>query len=333
MKKSIFLIAISAGLIALLVWAFTKGREERASESENERPIKTSSRISIRDGRTVVSLDQSTISRSGIKVEPLTPANRRTQTRAYGIAVDLQPLSDLRVSLTKARAAAAESQRDFARQQALYTAGQGVSKEAVQEAQAVATADDAAVEGFTTQAHQQWGDVIAEWISDGAPELETLFQVQNVLLLVSLPSNVSVTEPPEVALIETSPGKVNSAHFVSRALRTDPRLQGESFFYTTAAKDSGLLPGMNVNALMPLGPESAGVVVPGTVAVWWQGKAWVYVETRPNEFTRCEIATDFPVEQGWFVTSGLAAGERIVTTGAQLLLSEEFRAQIEAPGD
>jgi hypothetical protein len=247
--------------------------------------------------------------------------------------VDLQPLSDLRVSLTKARAAAAEAQRDFARQQALYTAGQGVSKEAVQEAQVVATADDAAVQGFTTQAHQQWGDVIAEWISNGAPELETLLRLQNVLLLVSLPSDVSVTASPEVALIETSPGKMSSARLVSRALRADPRLQGESFFYTTTAKDSGLLPGMNVSILMPLGPASAGVVVPRTATVWWQGKAWVYVERQPNGFTRCEIATDFPVEQGWFVTSGLAAGDRIVISGAQLLLSEELRAQIQTAGD
>ena len=243
-----------------------------------------------------MSLDQSTISRSGIKVEALATTKRRTQTRAYGTAVDLQPLIDLRVSLTKARAAASESQRDFVRQQSLYAAGQGVSKEAVQEAEVVARADEAAVQSFTSQAHQQWGDVIAEWISTGAPELETLFQVQNVLLLVSLPSDISTAESPELALIETSPGKMTSARFVSRALRTDPRLQGQSFFYTAAAKDSGLLPGMNVNILMPLGPESAGVVVPGAAAVWWQGKAWVYVESRPNEFTRCEIATDFPVE-------------------------------------
>src|SRR4029077_4144047 len=39
---------------------------------------------------------------------------------------------------------------------------------------------------------------------------------------------------------------------------------------------------------------------------------------QPINFTRCESATDFPVEQGWLGTSGLAAADRIVISGAQL---------------
>jgi membrane fusion protein, multidrug efflux system len=333
MKKSILLMVMAAGVLALLVWAFTKGHEERADESQGERSIKTASRVSIRGGETVVSLDQSMISRSGVKIETLAPTKRRLETRAYGTAVDPQPLSDLRVNLTKARAAAAEAQRDFVRQQELYAAGQGVSKEAVQEAQVIARSDEAAVMGFTAQANEQWGDVIAKWITNGAPELGELFQVRSILLLVSVPSNVTVPAPPEAVLVGTSRGKMTSARFVSRALRADPRLQGESLFYMVTVKDSGILPGMNVDVLMPLGAETAGVIVPREAVVWSRGKAWAYVERKPNEFTRCEIATDVPVEQGWFVTHGFAAGDRIVTSGAQLLLSEELRAQIGAVGD
>ena len=39
------------------------------------------------------------------------------------------------------------------------------------------------------------------------------------------------------------------------------------------------------------------------------------------------FATGQPVEQGWFVGSGFAAGDKVTVQGAELLLSEEFRAR------
>jgi hypothetical protein len=324
---------IVISLIALLVWGFLQGRKESAAERELDQPVKAPARVSEQDGSAVVRLDAAALSHGGIRVEALPGSKRRARLRAFGRVVEVQPLSDLRVNLTKARAAASESQRDVVRQQTLFAQGQGVSKEAVQEAEAKARAEGAVVQGFVAQAQEEWGSVIGDWIANDAPELQTLLQLKTLLLLVSLPSGVAAPSPPAEALIESTSGKTTSAQFVSAALRTDPRLQGASFFYTTAAQGSDLLPGMNVTLFLPIGPEKTGVVVPAAAAVWWQGKAWVYVETRPQEFQRRGVETDFPVEHGWFVTSDLAAGERVVTRGAQLLLSEEFRDQIEKPGD
>lgn len=320
-------------LIALLLWGFLQGRKESAAERKLDQPVPAPSRVSEENGNTFVRLDAAALARSAIQVEPLAAAKQRARLRAFGTVVEVQALSDLRVNLTKARAAALESQRDVVRQQTLYAKGQGVSKEAVQEAEAKARAEEAVVQGFVTQGHEEWGNVVGEWIGNDAPELETLLQLKTLLLLVSLPSGVTPPAPPAEALIESARGKTVSAQLVSPALRTDPRLQGASYFYTTPAKDSGLLPGMNVTMFLPVGPELTGVVVQAGAVVRWQGKAWVYVETRPHEFQRTEVATDFPVEGGWFVGSGLAAGNGLVIGGAQLLLSEEFRSQIGKPGD
>jgi hypothetical protein len=57
--------------------------------------------------------------------------------------------------------------------------------------------------------------------------------------------------------------------------------------------------------------------------VWSEGKAWAYVQTAPNQFSRRELATDAPVDNGYFASAGFAAGTKVVSRGAQTLLSEE----------
>jgi hypothetical protein len=86
---------------------------------------------------------------------------------------------------------------------------------------------------------------------------------------------------------------------------------------------------MNVLAFVPAGPSRPGVMVPARAAVWWQGKASVYLEKGTGHFVRREIPTETPVGEGWFVTGGFSPGDKVVVKGAQLLQSEEFRSQIQ----
>lgn len=80
------------------------------------------------------------------------------------------------------------------------------------------------------------------------------------------------------------------------------------------------------------GPE-AGVEVPRAAVVRFMGSAWAYVEKEEGEFVRRPLVLDRPTQDGWFVASGFAAGEKIVTVGGATLLSEEQKAQIQALGE
>ena len=126
--------------------------------------------------------------------------------------------------------------------------------------------------------------------------------------------------------------------YISPATRTDPKIQGLSFFYAAAA-NSGVLPGMNVRAYLASGHSVEGYIVPTAAVVWWSGRAWVYLRLDEDSFSRREIPTDTPTRDGsGFVVPVHAFGEaddppQIVTKAAQLLLSEEFRAQIQVGGD
>ena len=90
---------------------------------------------------------------------------------------------------------------------------------------------------------------------------------------------------------------------------------------------------MNVLAFLPSGTAVEGVTVPAEAIVWWQVRAWIYRRTDAQAFVRSQIVTEQPAPEGGFIVKDLLGGAEIVTRGAQFLLSEEFRAQIQVGED
>jgi hypothetical protein len=76
--------------------------------------------------------------------------------------------------------------------------------------------------------------------------------------------------------------------------------------------------------------KESGLLIPSTAVVWYGGKAWVYKKQDKENFVRLPINTEHPSKDGWFnQASVIQANDEIVTSGAQLLLSEEFKYQIK----
>ena len=83
----------------------------------------------------------------------------------------------------------------------------------------------------------------------------------------------------------------------------------------------------------PLGPKVDGVLIPARAVVWTEGRAWVYIHQDHEHFSRREISTAIPAQEGWLMDNGFLQGERVVVIGAQLLLSEEFRSYSADSGE
>jgi hypothetical protein len=69
-------------------------------------------------------------------------------------------------------------------------------------------------------------------------------------------------------------------------------------------------------------------VVPRSAVVRQSGRAWIYVQIANEQFARRNVNLEEPVAEGWFSRS-FSPGDHIVTIGAQTLLSEEFKSQIQ----
>jgi hypothetical protein len=233
----------------------------------------------------------------------------------------------------------AASKPAFERAQKLYGNQQTVSLQMLQSAEAAYRADEATetaalsqVRTLSATAYQEWGAVLGKSLIEKSPLITRLIERQDFLVQVTLPPRVVIREPPLVAAIDMGPNLRATITYVSPATRADPRIQSLSFFYTVPA-ESGVLPGMNVLAFLPSGAAVEGVTVPAEAIVWWQDRAWIYRRTDAQAFVRSQIVTEQPAPEGGFIVKDLLGGAEIVTRGAQFLLSEEFRAQIQVGED
>jgi hypothetical protein len=337
------LAVLLAAAIAAIAWLELGGEEPAQVQAVPAAPAKAAVRVSTdAAGATVIVLPAALQQRNGIETAPLRPAPFRQQIRAYGGVLELGPLTTLGNSFAAAKAQVemaeaklAASKAAFARAQTLYRNQQNVSQAELQLAEAAFRTDQAGLDaanaqlsGLTATAVQDWGPVLGKELTDGGPLIAALAARREFLIQVALPPGTALAEPPAEATVQTAAGTRASIRLVSPAPRADPKIQGISFLYATPS-DSGLLPGMDVQVFLPRGAAAAGTVVPSSAIVWWQGRAWAYLRSAPDTFVRREIATDLPAPDGGYVVSGLPRGAALVTRGAQALLSEEFRAQID----
>ncbi|MFM9912353.1 MAG: efflux RND transporter periplasmic adaptor subunit [Methylophilaceae bacterium] len=342
-KKVMVVIVVQALIIVALAWVLVfYGKDEfETAQRKGDEEISAPSRVSQANGATVVSLSAASQKASGLVAEPLKSANFQTEQLSYGSVVGVEALADLRARYLAAladanvvRAAIANSEHDYQRMLALNKDNRNVSDRAVQSAEAAWKADQARLVAAETTAsgirdsiRQQWGDVIARWVTGGG--LSRLLAHEQVLLQIALPADDM--QPEKIAHITVTAaggqGKPVVASYVSPSPQTDSTIQGRTYYFFAPAKE--LRAGMRVEAHLQLaGKANAGIIVPNTAVVWYAGKAWVYKQDG-EKFTRLPVSVTQSMNDGWFNGMGFAVGDLIVTNGAQLLLSEELKYQIK----
>jgi hypothetical protein len=332
-----------AGLAAgVLVWGFLAGNAERVREAERERPVEAPLRVASVGGEPTVTLTEDEITRAGVEVIELEETEYPVQLKAYGTTLDLAPLVELsngyasaraelqtaRARLTASRTAAERARRLYDDQQNMSLAELQTAQAAFEVDQANVAAGEATVENLASTARQQWGAELGRALVGRTQELLRLLEMDEVLVQVTLPPGESLDQPPEAATARITDTMSAALRYVSRAPRTDPRIQGVSFFYTAAA-EGALLPGMSVTVLLDAGETISGAVVPADSVVWTQDRAWAYFRSGERSFARREVPVDRPAVGGGYFVAGLTDAVYVVRQGAQLLLSEEFRSQIQ----
>ena len=337
--KRIVLAILLIGAAAIAIWLVVSGKLNSGSAGKANTPAPATQAVALVNGVTVVMLDTATQTQSGIRTEALSSANYRAETAAYGTVLDLQPLIDLRTRYAAAladtdaaRATAAASRQEYERSRVLYQDNQNVSLKTYQAAQAAyqsdqAKADAAALntQNIQAAARQQFGATLGRWaLAAHSPEMARLLNRQEVLLRVTLALDDSMAAPTQIQISVNNDRRL-PAYLVSPSAQSDPAVQGSAFIYRASAP---IAAGTNIAAYLPTSKQiTQGTLIPAAAIVWYGGQPWAYKQIDAAHFGRYPVAQQSPMQGGFFVTQGFKPGERVVVSGAQLLLSEELRPQ------
>ena len=225
----------------------------------------------------------------------------------------------------------------YQRLKALNNDDKNVSDKVVQDAFALVNADKGTISANETQLRNlqlqvklEWGEQLAKLAQPARsaklmPHLAALQTRKNVLVQVNLPIDASA--PNVGSTLKISP--VNdatsiTATYISPATKSDA-IGYKTYYYSAPAEL--LRVGMRVNVSSTTNAKT-GVVIPNSAVVWYGGKAWAYFKSRPDQFVRKAIETETEANGGW-LNAHVENNAEVVVSGAQLLLSEEFKFQIK----
>lgn len=323
-------LIVAAAMVSVVITV----RCARADEDE-EKPIITNAARVSRDtaGQVVISIRPGTQKEIRLTTEILTPVVRPVAVEAYGVVLDPAPLSKLNSDLIGAQATLDASQAQFRRTSHLYAEQKNNSLRDLQTAQAAYLTDEARLKALEQQLRDAWGGEIAQAATRSrAALIDALVDRSEAIARVTVPTGEIFDGSPataEVAVLGHEERLV-AARAIYYAPTVDPRVQGQSFLLLMNASGFPVRPGTAISAaLAASGKGEQGLIVPRSAVVRYAGKDWVYQRLDADRFTRREIVPAQSTSNGYFVTQNLKPGMRIVVTGAQTILTEELKGQIQ----
>jgi|GEM_PF-709236 len=332
------ILAIS--VVILFVHAFGLASKVVAGQNKGQTPVAPDYSVFREDGHAVVAISSRIRAMAGIAVSVLKPVASRRQITAPAIILSAQALIGARsqylateATLRKLRVQRDVAEKEYRRLATLYRNQQNASQKSLEAARAAVHVDSVEIEAAqqnlqmqSASVRQRWGTVAARWVANGSSEFTRLLALRSLFVQLVLPASLPVERPlPPVPLEVTFSAPSGAAvvgHLVSSFPQTNPVVQGMSFLYVIPAR-AGFAPGLNLVAGLAVGPRRRGVVIPSAAIIWSAGQAWAFKETAANRFERFAVSQNHPVANGWFVLHGFAAGDRIVTQGAEELFSAE----------
>jgi len=278
-----------------------------------------------------IRLDAATRERIGLRVAPLATIELPEVVLGFGRVLEPGALAAPVDEREAARAAFEASDREYRRIQTLQRGNSNASQRDLEVARAAFERDRAALRAAEARLVSVWGREAAE--HRDLPALgQSLVARETALARIDVPLGSVLSGRPTAgrvaALVDAGASPVE-ATVLGGAPDTDPTIQGRGFLLLIERPPWP--PGTALTGWLAVpGPPQAGVDVPSAALVRHAGRSFLYVQTADDTFARRVVRLERPTGDGWFVASGLAAGERVVVTGAQQLLSAELAGSTAA---
>jgi hypothetical protein len=319
--------ALVVALGLLVACGAGAGRDTSAPAAEEKAPAeqKPAAEAKAAGDENTVTLTAEELAHLGIRTSTLSVAHQTPEVAGYGLVLPRDTLAAAISERSTAQAALAQSRAALARAQEMAGTPGALSIEAQQAAERQAATDEAALSLARSRLAALLGDH-PDWGADEAAVLEQLEQGKIRLVRATFPLGALDGALP--ASLRLGPlGETAASWQAAPVWRApaDPTVPGRSLYalLRSESASNGVSDGEHLSALAAGGSSQTGIVVPLSAVVLHDGHYWCYLQRSATGFTRVQISADAPAEGGYFVTSGLHAGDQVVTQAAGLLLARQ----------
>lgn len=316
------------------LWSGFQKHEETAAESviapATGEPVEHTA-----SGRSVLKLGEGSITMLGLESTSAKPLTSTPRRQGYGRVLDPIPLVILDSDMAASEAALTASRAEHERSVKLLSLGENTSRKAAEAAEASFRADEIKRDFLHRTAQIQWGEFFARMTPQERRHFTgKLATGETAIVRIGLLSGTFSGELPHAAtlLVSGHDAQPITTSQISPAPDSDPKTQTEGLLLQVERPPFSLRPGMAVTAWVD-SPASTlkGFGIPDSAILRHQGGTWIFVKRGKDGFVRKPVTLGFPLSgnRDWFIHTepeGLNPGEELITSGAQMLLSEEIKA-------
>ena len=318
-------------LVVGAILIFRQAQKGPAARDDDDKPPAAKSETNAATAASGVVLASEVQQRAGLKVQPLLPETLAPAAQGFGSILDPAGLVALDNELSEAETALKLSEAQVARAQTLFDQNQSVPQKTLESAEAQVRIDRNKLRSVRRKLELDWGTSVATLDTTNRVQLvNRLLQREIALARVEVPPAEQLVGVPSAARI-TAIGndRTLDATILSEATTVDPHTQGRAFLLRIDSPPTGIRPGTAIEAqLATSGPVGTGWQIPNSAIVRHLGHTWIYLQKSPDKFTRTAVTLQVLSGDHWFSTDHFDAQDRIVVTGAQVLLSEELKSQL-----
>lgn len=278
-----------------------------------------------------VTLTPEQIGKIGLQTEEIKAIEHAEETAGYGVVIAHEAIATGVAELATAEATGKQSRSALERTKRLSGTPGAMSAD-VEEAAAQKAAVDSAALMLSKQRLSSTYGQNPPWAKGGNQTL--LLGLANgsiQLVRVTFPLGAVQGDAPKTlraARIGSSAGSMGWKLTSPWPAPADATVPGRSFYALLRAKNVG--EGERILVWAPTGAAQSGALVPAEAAVISDGKYWCFMEEKPGTYVRTQLDTSKPFEDGYFVTTGVKPGDKVVIKGAAQLLAQESNSGPEA---
>jgi len=339
-NKSLIIIVLQSILIIGLLWIIIFLGKDKIFTSEFDDIQENIYKESF--GTQIISLSDLSIKNSGILITPVIESEQGSLYSSYGFVVNLKNLINYKTKLSNLDYKYAQLNRRLEAEIEHYEVLKSLNDDNKNIADSVVHEKKMDVDNLQDDInilkHQkqnlldivkhEWGDKFKDLIIDPKKSpLKNIFSSKARLLKITITDDqIKNALPQKLEVFSLNQPEIKyAANFISEASSGDENIQGKSYYYLSL--ESNLMIGSKINSYTNSlkDKDSKTFYIPNSAIIWNKGQAWVYKETIKNSFSRQAIFNMEEVKNGWNVQFKSTPPESIVTSGAQLLLSEEYK--------